>query len=207
MGRFFFLLFLPVLCLGAEFQFWQIAYFNKEITDKWSLVFQTEERWHEVYSNLVRHQNDLGIAYTFNDHWNVHVYFRHKVKDTDEGWRTESENLIDFNGKWKLGKLKIGDRNRFEVHYYGNHWVYRNKIVLAYPFYEYCGDWDFYVFNEFFFRNLQRYHRNRCGAGLQLPLLKKDNKIRFLYVAQQHRESTGWLHTLNILWIESKVYF
>lgn len=207
MSRVFFLFFLPIFCCATEFQFWQIAYFNKEITDKWSLVFQTEERWLRVYSNLIRHQNDIGLAYTFNNHWNVHVYYRHKVRTTENGWQTEPENIIDFNGKWELGKIKLSDRHRFEIHYYGNHWVYRNKIVLAYPTLPPHKKGDLYVFNEFFFRNLQRFHQNRFGAGIQLPLFEKDNKIRFLYVMEHDHEPVGWVHTLNVFWVESKVYF
>lgn len=207
MSRIFFLFFLPAFCLGTEFQYWQIAYFNQKITDKWSFVFQTEERWKGVYSNLVRHQNDIGIAYTFNDHWNIHVYYRHKVRNSDHGWATYPEQLIDFSGKWNVGEININNRHRFVIHYYGNHWVYRNRITLAYPIIPYCQKGDLYFSNEFFFKNLQKFFENRFGAGIQLSLSKTGNKVRCVYLMQHTNRATGWTHTLNILLIESKIYF
>lgn len=210
MNRFplFFLLFLPVLSFGVDFEFWQVFQLKREISEKWDFTLRSEFRWEEVYSTLIRHQHDIGLQYEPNACWDFHLFYRYKVRDTNSGWETEPETLLDISRHWKFSQFKIADRNRFEYRYYDHDWIYRNRLTYIKPIGYFCGDLELYISNEFFFRNFEKYETNRLAAGFGYFPAEKDSRIRCIFIIQhRNREEESWTHTNNIVELEFKYRF
>ena len=198
----------PFFCHSVNFEFWQVFHFNKEISEKWTFTLRTEERWQEVYSNLIRHQHDIGLLYKLNDCWNYHLFYRYKVIDSHTGWNTEHESLLDIRRIWELTPFTIEDRNRFDYSFYDHDWFYRNRISLIKPIGNFNGNLELFISNEFFFLNFQEYQRNRLAAGFGYFPLNRINRIRGLFIIQyQNNDQIGWTHTKNIVELEFRFNF
>lgn len=200
-------LLLPFLCQSVEFEFWQVYALNRRISEHWDFTLRTEWRWEEIFSNLFRHQHDIGLQYKPNK-WSFHLFYRHKIRDTNSGWKTEPESLLDINRTWEFRQFKIGDRNRFEYRFFDYDWVYRKRFTFIKNIGYFCGDLELYLSNEFFFRNFERYRRNRIAGGFKYFPAEKDTQIRLLFIIQhRNREQEGWVHTKNIIESEIKYRF
>lgn len=201
------LLLFPLLCQSVEFEFWQVYDLKHKVSEQWNFTLRTEWRWEEVYSNLFLHQHDIGFQYK-HDKWSYHLFYRHKLRDTNSGWDTEPETLLDVHRTWDLSQFKIDNRSRFEYRWYDYDWIYRNRTTFIKNIGNFCGDLELYLSNEFFIRNFERYRRNRIAAGFGYFPNEKDSRIRCIFIIQhRNREQTGWTHTKNIIELEIKYKF
>jgi len=192
-----------------DWQFWPRVSFEGALADRWKLYLDEEFRIGNNMADLYFHRSDFGIAYEVTDWFILSLNYWHDYNMKNSQWSQEKRPHINLTFKWKLGKFKFQDRNRFENRFQpgkDSFWRFRNRLTLTpslrftkYNIQPYLADEVFFDFKE------NEVNRNRIYVGFIIKLLKNLSFDGY-YLLESNKQLEEW-SVYNVIGAMFKVSF
>lgn len=198
--------FYPVLLCGLllaaksafasdDWQYWHDTEIKAELTEKYSLRLDAQQRLRDDFSDLYFYNFAGGFLWEASRFFEIGPFFRYDhEKDADGDHVNENRWLIEATLKHALGKLKLSDRSRIE---YRNRnttdaWRYRNRLKVSYPLpFKKIKITPFAADEIFWDITNHTLNQNRFSTGLETGL-NRHVTLKTYYLLRSVRRGADW---------------
>jgi len=104
----------------------------------WSLSITEQFKFKNRGSKLYFYFTEIGAGYTFNQPFNIKLFYRHVYQDLhlNNQWYLENRLHANFTMQVKRGIFNIADRGRISCRIFpkrDNIFLYRNFLTVVFP--------------------------------------------------------------------------
>lgn len=190
-------------------QYWNTTSVEGEIVKNLKIGMEEEFRFGDDMSALYYQHTDIGLTYKFFDWFCLGPAYRQVFESKNGAWKPEYRPNLNALFSFKLGFVKIIDRNRFEYRILEdakNDYRYRNKLDIIFPVKLGKVELTPYIADEIFIdMDDGKFVRNRLYAGFGVDVTKHINAGLY-YLWQSKDGGTKWID-YNVMGSKLKVKF
>jgi hypothetical protein len=107
---------LPAFSQEQDFGVWSTLHLDKTLSDRWKFSIEEELRLKENCSQVNSYFTDLGVAYKYNKHFSVGVYYRYIRESEKELYFSSTQRFYtDLSFKYKFRRFDFTFRSRFQA--------------------------------------------------------------------------------------------
>jgi hypothetical protein len=187
---------------NGDFQFWDFVIYDQKIQKDVGFRLTGEVRWGDDLSKLYFYYGQAQGVYSKK--WiEIAPGFREQRTAPTGVWVTSHMPMVDItlfflprNRKSFFKKWELDDRSRIFyviIHDMPSNWIYRNRLQITSPQLFSHYPLRFFLSEEAFLHQRNRFYENRVSAGL-IATLASCLKARLFYMYRNVKQSEVWTY-------------